>query len=386
MCYKIDYNPLDFLKIDVCEKIYFNRKITMYNCGFGDCFVISDDISNFLVDCGGLEKKVKADLPKKLSIDLKQKPCQLLITHFHKDHYNLIEHLDEDCKFDKIYLRNIYCYDNIAELTLVNLILSASSNVKWEEALYSIFCLDNLYTRLKKDGLFVFVKEYSEIAIGKTKYNVLSPSNNILIDFKLEDFSYSNYNQELNNILHLLEEYYDSIKQLIVDNNLTYNKIVDNINLLSHWKTLFDILNENRKILLTLCGTLKKNMKKKVLKSNLEHMFNVSFVDENRKILMLGDEETKKTDEIIEKYKLDNIYILKAPHHGTSSHIFKMKLRCKNVLISHSLFGRYGACYCCYYKTIAKHILCTNCNYKYDHRQLYNDCKKTTDYKIEIYF
>ena len=82
------------------------RELYIFNVGFGDCFIIKDEQTSFLIDCGGMGSKISDniidDIKSKLGND-----NYLLITHFHQDHYNLIDKL-EDVKFKKIFLRNIY--------------------------------------------------------------------------------------------------------------------------------------------------------------------------------------------------------------------------------------------------------------------------------------
>lgn len=75
----------------------------MINMGFGDCLVIKEGNRKLLVDCGSKYKQKYKNSLVYVDSDVNE----LLITHFHEDHYNCIT----DIRFpnlEKIYLPPLY--------------------------------------------------------------------------------------------------------------------------------------------------------------------------------------------------------------------------------------------------------------------------------------
>lgn len=413
------------------NQIISNRNIKMFNCGFGDCFVINEGTTNFLVDCGGCEKQTKKDLPNILNNVLVSQNNEfsnyLLITHFHRDHYDIIEHLDDKIKFKNIYLRNIYSSSSFVKLTFLNLLLSACSSSRWQEALFSIFALNNLESRLENNGHFIFVKEGDFIQVSGSNYKVLSPFNSrcqnncndkelneifekiissikdkelkltlkkIKNDGLNNELEYTDENEGIKDyfimkIYYLLKKYFNQIEDSILDKKISKAKI-NNIIVNNELK---ELITDSRLYLKRKVGNKKIKIFSKIINSKLEHEYNVSFLTKDKedssdiKLLMLGDAISSDIDKIIKNNNIHDVFILKAPHHGTDTHVFKGPLCAETVLISHSKYSSYHNIDCFFYHSISKKIYCTNGNNKYKIRKFHNQFNKSQmmDY-IEIDF
>lgn len=358
-----------------------NRTITMFNCGFGDTFLISDG-EEFLVDCGGIgigknQQRIITYVASFFSNNSDSN--NLLITHFHRDHYNLIKYLPDYIKFNKIYLRNIYSNDNYIQLSFLNLILAASNDIKWSEALYSIFCLDRLYSRLANNGEFIFIKKGDVITVGNTSYDILSPdTTDSLANYNCFIDSFEN-NDKTKDAYSDFVKYYGKIEEGISANQASINKdFVENLNSLEVERKI----NSLREIFKQIKSKIPKNIKNKI--SQFEHFFNISFISDDKKLLMLGDENKYKIDQILTENNILGVKILKAPHHGTISHTFTSNLKSEVTLISYAKYSKYGPVACYFYNKLSRTLYCTNCNSTYNFNQIFNNGTKLVTNHISI--
>ena len=89
-------------------------KLNMFNVGFGDCFIIKSESTNFLVDCGTIKFNYRmfksfsefVDYINQYELTRNKKNIGL-ITHFHEDHYGgfkLLKNKGEKDIFNKIYI------------------------------------------------------------------------------------------------------------------------------------------------------------------------------------------------------------------------------------------------------------------------------------------
>ena len=91
--------------------------IVVFNVGFGDCFLLKNGNQGILVDCGSNNcDKVKK---KKVAANIQQfcrdnciNLSSIVITHFHEDHYNILEHFT-GASFSTLYIPDFYSLDEI---------------------------------------------------------------------------------------------------------------------------------------------------------------------------------------------------------------------------------------------------------------------------------
>lgn len=75
----------------------------LYNVGHGDCLLMTDgDRSNLLVDVGSWKLTKHLDVPAHLSKKLPGEYNALMISHYHTDHYNMINRISGYAKLFKI--------------------------------------------------------------------------------------------------------------------------------------------------------------------------------------------------------------------------------------------------------------------------------------------
>lgn len=282
-----------------------------------------------------------------------------------------------------------------------------------------------MQVRLATNGHFIFIKEGDSFIINKTYYEVLSPFNNQCQDCEVdEEFNtlmdeiikcatddnlksllekiksgddgndlYISENEKdyemLFNVYSKLKKYFDILSENIENSQMEKNKIgKDEIKKIT--KELEELLNMSLESFVKIANGNEKIKKfSKKINSQLEHKYNVSFLAKDTKekkeikLLMLGDALTTDINTILVKNNIEEVFILKAPHHGTISHKFNKQLKAKNILISHSKYRNYGCIDCCFYHCIGKIIYCTNGNNKYKNRCFFNqfDIIKIKDYE-----
>ncbi len=146
-------------------------------------------------------------------------------------------------------------------------------------------------------------------------FDHLGSSNNLVNNFKVKKviFNKDDYNELELNLIKLLKQknipYYKNIREINIDNNKLY--FLDS--------ELYNNENDNSNIIYTELN--------------------------NYKLLFMGDAGTKVEKDILEKYNLKNIDVLKVGHHGSktsSSKEFIEELKPKYSIISVGKNNRYG--------------------------------------------
>jgi beta-lactamase superfamily II metal-dependent hydrolase len=336
------------------------RAISMYPVGFGDCYLIEDDKSALLVDFGNINSQspihnfgnTTSALQKAIQ---NKEERSLLVTHFHRDHYNLINSLQSNL-FAKIYLRNIYSNQQTFTVSLWLLLVALFSTnpaVTFDEALYRIVAVDRLGTMLTNNGFFVFVKQGSTFTSGATTYEVLSPWRRRL--------PFSLFRQDIQTIsdavnvadeIRIIEHYQQTIKNEIENQSPErfFHEKNDEVQKVeragNEIKNKFEKMTreEKEKIVHQLAANPMKA-------ANFEHLYNIVFRSSDKKLLMCGDESASDMAKIMTKFYRDgdSIHIIKLPHHGTKTHYYPFCTYRPDIgLISNENTAYGGKPYCFY--------------------------------------
>jgi hypothetical protein len=96
----------------------------MYNVGFGDCFLLSDDAQNLLVDFGSDTPGVLSGIANDIENLNCGKELSVLMTHFHKDHINGFweTNLPGKVNIGNVYIPDIFAMrETLGELTFLQL-------------------------------------------------------------------------------------------------------------------------------------------------------------------------------------------------------------------------------------------------------------------------
>lgn len=349
------------------------KYIKMFDVGFGDCFVIHDETSSFLVDCGSKTPSAVTTTHQIVSLMKKGKERALLITHFHFDHISLLGSLPHHF-LKTIYLRNIYRDQITYSMTFFQYLLLRFTKgpEQYDAALTALFSVYSLNQLLTPNGIFVFIRRGSTFQVGQTLYLAYSP-------FKTapQDTHFGSFLEKLEQLLDckkdidtinrfgskLIEQFGQSETISLEDHRFRENfqEYQDAEQAANNIGTAFE-RSENKK-------KIKKLAKSILAKSkDWEHQNNIVFSDEDRKLLMCGDEEAKDMNEILDDFWFKiPLTCVKVPHHGTPSHYVSFGIyQPKKALISNDNYAKYEKPDC-HYLADFKTVLDTHGNMKIIH-------------------
>lgn len=224
--------------------------IEMRDMGFGEMVVLTENNDKFIIDCGYSSRKYAVDENEFLTHD--NGKVNLLITHFHDDHYKAIlqDNIDESkVYFEHCYLSPLYYRKSSKELlSILTTISPVYSRGKRE--------IDNLILLLEKifkisDSIH-FLKRGDSIKICSKKFNVLWPEYDIEYDIEDEEYTLINefmaenesFLNNSNEVRRLLERFVQQLDDILNDyenNEKTNNNL---INLISKLKVTYEDLRK----------------------------------------------------------------------------------------------------------------------------------------------
>lgn len=316
--------------------------LRMYNVGFGDCFVLTNNSEKMLIDCGSKNKdgvkKILNDLITDLNIAEKKK---LLITHFHTDHYSGVSELiSKNIFFNELYLPYI-----IDETKDGNLIIT-------EMAIYGYLFLKNTWEgNLLAKRIIGLIEDIPKILNGNIKNisflekdtnNIFQISNkrySVLWPPKPQNNSFKNqseWEKIKSKITELLESDFsdnlDKLNKLNIKLSNEFKKIVyseesKDVSVEEKEKFVEEIKNELNKLrekiseLIVIDEKITRKLAYCMRKKQNE--YSIVFQDceeasENR-ILMTGDINQSVTSKIESNF-WKKYFIIKLPHHATRTH------------------------------------------------------------------
>lgn len=308
--------------------------VTMYECGFGDCFRLEDNNKNILyVDFGIHDHsmgKSKREYRYDQIIHSMPDNCDFLLTHYHDDHYAgalYMARSQSGKQFRNVYIPDIWRIHNsvdVIKLTLLRGVFSKSllkNNLTLIDFLMMI-CNSSGKIHFVRRGDFI-QKEYvalwpDENYVSNRTRDLLQKiymRNNLMDDtwdaltriaeklqyivIRMTDGNEPNVRSEmLDELQSLNEEYYRLGNSVVRDRNLQYNlyKYGNDISIVfqNKYDTSENILFENKN-------------------------------DSCRNILFTGDVGRKCWKPIIDNFDgqvpLYNVYkVIKIPHHGTRAY------------------------------------------------------------------
>lgn len=323
----------------------------MYNCGFGDCFLIYDktDTNNscILLD-GGSIKNVSNNQKKQIILDIERelkrsKTNYGIITHFHSDHYNYVKKLPPKI-FDEYFFPNLYFCKDIVKLNLYTY-LGCNINDEIRHFALNMLTFCNLLPKLKDNGKINLLMYNANFL---NTYEVLWP------DMKLNSPKIEVFLKELE------IEYFIGVDTNIID------KIASRyVNVCSTGS----VGKRQLRQLITFTRTELENIKrinfseheKEKIKS-FQNECSLVFheLEGNTKWLFLGDIDTKNFENtIIQRIEKKYDYV-KVSHHGTASH-FTKKLPESSFYMISNLFRKNFSIDAQYHLFYLPHsMICTN--------------------------
>lgn len=303
----------------------------MINMGFGDCFVIENEGKKILVDCGSKCKSKYRQNLRFVDPDIEE----VLITHFHEDHYNFI---NEACFWNlkKVYLSPLFYSEKDKNVVEVYLFLLFFLMKRRFNSFFNLWKWISTQNRIR----FLWAGDH----FSKNKFKVLWPKKST------KQSSLSMITESIEGILGEVDKYFDNAKEIRekIENFRKYLKrFIDNLYYLyklsqpedssfqdieidHKFKSFFesktskdlftiDEIREIKKIILSMNNKIKNDL--------IKSMNDCSVVFDgcvnNEKVLFCADASPNIINQIRKGIELSSekkYKVIKVPHHGTKNY------------------------------------------------------------------
>lgn len=335
--------------------------IKMHDVLFGEFIEVTDGESYIIIDCGcGNTKKFLSEKGQSFQSYVqtqnnlyKGKKVDLMISHFHEDHFNGFEYF-KNLNIGNIYLPYISSDGQssfIFKEALISYIFASNRmKLKIEPYINQVEFILNLRKNNLNDGIS---PKLSPVGIGNIfdsggyKHEILwppKPECNIItktryIDDVLESLSRINeFDSVVDTINKLSDMYIQFWEEITEQNNSNYDDYSKLLN------SYYDIVNGiDRNVIKETKGRIK--LINNIIKGMNTDINKTSIVDlitkDNKEIaLFTGDITNNIYDQYISK-RVNKVSVLKVPHHGTNVklHYSKVLPKADNVLISNGNYG-----------------------------------------------
>ena len=291
--------------------------ITMYNCGFGDCFLLDNEDSHLLVDFGILPQSqniVKKTQLNSVYLDLHHSlffnNAACLLTHYHLDHYNGFEYIcnltNSNLKFRDIYIPDIWDYNSCKELISLLLITKIRKDLP---------LMKLVLTLLKVSGKLHCISANNNI---ENKYVALWPQKTIIGQdgTRLLSVIMDAQHSESGQFDEMLSQLFVFSSRLceIVNNISDSGKIEEITRILNLNNDFTDFFNKYKyKVIIDKINKKFRNQLKWL--GNIISIVFHNKVQCDNNILFTGDfnpQYLKYMPDMYSRYR-----VIKAPHHGT---------------------------------------------------------------------
>lgn len=342
-----------------------SKKLRMYDVEFGDSFLLYEEEENLLVDLGSIDSSLNFDpLRDSIRNESANKRLSLLLTHFHKDHWSGLRNQTpghELPSLNKVYLPDIFQMRSLGKLDVIvrsllsefldAVILERAPRFSLADLLREVLpgLPANQICFLSRGDVFQIDKQGYEVLWPRTDSNIIVPKRNK----SLREFLERAENKLLlsgseNGLLNSLEILANSLLTdfaRFLDNNSVrnmtwyeerpYEQIYEQVQMLE--RLLMEELHSDD-------GEFRNKVQ--YYADSLKHDWNrislVFHVRKNEGVLMTGDIPKSMLNDIVHgKYgapELQESYtVIKAPHHGTSSHFCAILPQCQYLCISNGM-------------------------------------------------
>lgn len=320
--------------------------VTMFNCGFGDCFCIENEYVErpLYVDFGIISGSLKSPKGLRELSEMKiglhmwqQKEKDFLLTHFHEDHYSGIlflhgkKYFQDNMKFNTVYLPNVF--DPSFQNTILSVIISTTNK--------SVY-------RLPKLDLVEFLKILCD---NKSNIRLISRGDRISKDlialWPVKNLVEEESTTEISNLIENRVINASDVENLIsmaTNINTAVGLMVNGE--FEKAKRKLEAINpkENQALLDTLTKIKRKGNKLNELGNNISIVFQ-NEIDpreacgeimeeyESRDILFTGDVSKSVWNMITHMPKCEpkdlrmfaKYHLIKIPHHGTESYYYNFE-------------------------------------------------------------
>lgn len=370
-----------FINSRICNgKGEKKMSVTMYNCGFGDCFCIENEYVErpLYVDFGihnksliGNKKKMYDFIANEMTNgnNGERRQCDFLLTHYHRDHYSGVCNKRRVLQFENVYIPDIWD-ENALLLIVLDIIFMRKKKRKGCSNI-----LDVLVAVANTQGKLHLVSKGTKIGTGllalwPEKNELDNEAKEIIDEFEINRI-YETYWADLHRIVFSLRERIGALEnqermqiQTLTErreDTLSIKEIEDLIKQLetkisapnSDYESQIKRFNNEISIVfqneIEWCND-RIGYKKGCYDAIVDDCpcTKCIFRKEFRNLLFTGDasrEVLEKIEKMDKKFALHEKYdLIKIPHHGTeryffdfSSYISKGVTKC---LISNELIGK----------------------------------------------
>ncbi len=321
-------------------------KIYMFNTWFGDCFQIENDTSNLIIDFGihkssklgnGLKRDdIHKDIAKEI-ISYTKKP-NLLITHYHEDHYSgLLYMMNESITnpgyvnvFKNVYIPDVWGIPESTKIVALHLLEDLLRGCKLDKRKCTLLEFVKFLCGNVCNIVFTHrgtkVEDELYIALWPDSNELGIAANSLINDLRLAGYSFYNSLIEIAKDLSelMLERVRENLQNRTVQGLERYIRrlagIEERLNMLFNNEMIREMASENsddetESDILTYLNSFKNKIS--IVFHNIEN-------DANKNLLFTGDIEAKYMNIIAMNYDgntLCNMHTkycyIKIPHHGT---------------------------------------------------------------------
>ena len=301
-------------------------QIRMFNMGYGESILLTNETECLLVDCGSESPSKHAYFKTVLGAikEEQNKKRTVMISHFHNDHINGLVEIakDSSAKFDIIYIPYIFTLEHPNTLDMIIIRHLLENKVCPADKTLSI--MDLLIKLSKHNPRIVPLNRGSSFEACGDEYSVLWPVPEKLVSKRL----YNHIVKKLDEgFINQIERISDNISFLFLDRQELHCEsilpvfengigLIQELEFQSQEQKLFQMNVEDIK---TILKSLHENENKAsiVCQSNGSHS-----------VLLTGDVPAN----IMKRIALNDYSpginlrscfdVIKAPHHGTNNHYF----------------------------------------------------------------
>ena len=277
-------------------------EIIILDMGHGNCVGIFIDDSALLVDCGARNKKKESNFRFIQSNLNNSSTRDLAITHYHYDHYNLLEKI-RDKFFDNVYLPALPPESQTAQAILEFLSLAIVIHYKGYPAIGEII-------RVAKNNITALTAKDCFYSLNK-KWDVLWP------DYDIIDRRNIIRTQQIRGKIKEIKERLRKIDPKLLEEFEYWYGIFSTYFSDKREKPIADGLKREERRKYNISPQIKNSLEEieKTLGS-LTDRSSLVFKEINHDFLFTGD-----IDKIILDHELNfgnnNYFLIEAPHHGT---------------------------------------------------------------------
>lgn len=327
-------------------------RLAMYNMGFGECFLLSEQDEDLVIDLGSdLSSFNYAPIFADIKARGKGRSTSLLLTHFHRDHIGGVldpRFVSDMPPIHKIYLPNLLAIPVSGHFDLLksDILSEVLQGVLIKKGRHRLTLHELLLQIRSAHTQAFFLESRQSFSVGGRPYRVLWPhirkaneiDRRMLSRFDAWFESFGGKDSELFQIIETYEmELVEEYRRLSEEGeDQTYERPSRTEELeAAIWSTAEAVISRMSSYEIASTSSLANALK--YLGNRLSIVFEDGSVEdeETLPILMTGDVPKKILNDLLrEPCRYGKYSVIKTPHHGTGSHFTCRLPPCETIAIS----------------------------------------------------